>query len=536
MPIGPYKDFDECVSKNSDKANPEGFCAWLEKKTTGKWPSQAQAEKYPEPWYNAYDAAMVANKSEKEAIEAADKAVKEAGFELSRFGWVKQLQSPTNKSVAGVKIFGVGTWIDSAGNEKTWPVEDLDKMVDAFTAGVPKIVPIKCGHTSDKFNLKIAEALGVPVELITGDGGHGQIKLGNMTSLQRKGELLVAAFDKVPEAIANLIEGGQYSTVSVEIEDKVGDFGPVITGVALLGAEEPAVDKATLERALVFAKRQGARVLSFTAENDEQNIKEKIKAAFAGIGGLIDRLTSHEHSAPNDATTQNMQDGRPPKAWWDRCVEKVSGWSGVNDTAAFCGAVWAHDDPIPASSFASDEAANQAQLKYEEANNMDLKKIAQALGLAETCTEEEILAAIANLKGSTAIGEMSKALKDANDKIDKLEKESQKQAMLTKWTEKTSKFSGIPGKPVELATQLADIEAKAGVDAANTQFAALESANNLAVEAQKTIGTNRVAIPTDFDNEVAKYQKENSAATKAEAVKAVSKARPDLYFARPERQ
>ena len=39
-PFGEYKDFDDCVKKNQDKDSPEGFCAWLHKKITGKWPSE----------------------------------------------------------------------------------------------------------------------------------------------------------------------------------------------------------------------------------------------------------------------------------------------------------------------------------------------------------------------------------------------------------------------------------------------------------------------------------------------------------------
>jgi len=40
MPFGKYSSFDDCVSKNQDKENPEGFCAYLEKKITGKYPSE----------------------------------------------------------------------------------------------------------------------------------------------------------------------------------------------------------------------------------------------------------------------------------------------------------------------------------------------------------------------------------------------------------------------------------------------------------------------------------------------------------------
>lgn len=39
-PFGKYKSFEDCVSQNQDKSNPEAFCAWLEQRITGKWPSE----------------------------------------------------------------------------------------------------------------------------------------------------------------------------------------------------------------------------------------------------------------------------------------------------------------------------------------------------------------------------------------------------------------------------------------------------------------------------------------------------------------
>ena len=104
------------------------------------------------------------------------------------------------------------------------------------------------------------------------------------------------------------------------------------------------------------------------------------------------------------------------------------------------------------------------------------------------------------------------------------------------WEDRVREFTAIPGTAHEHAVSLASIQGKAGKDAAESQFKALEGANKLAAEAQKVIGTTRNTSPTDFDNEVANYQKANAGKSKAEAIKFVSKARPDLYFARPERQ
>lgn len=650
-PFGPYADFDTCVIENSDKSSPEGFCAWLHHKLLGTWPAGMAA--YPEAWLNAYDAALVAQKPEAEAFKQAKAAAEEAGYELTRFGWVQQFQAPTMKKITGVKIFAAGTWTDSAGVTRDWKNEDLDKMVEAFTAGVPAVVPLKCGHTSDEFNRRIAEALDVPVETITGEKGQGQIGLGKMVSLERKGSLLIAGFDNIPEPISNLCEGGQYSTVSVEIEDTVGDFGPVVTGVALLGAEEPAVDDATLERALVFGgKRKGARVLTFTvgddlpisqlrAEFDE--IRGKIadiikgkkgaplfRAMFGQAYSLFEQLTGQSdqkkggkgimgkgdfHTVtermrylagdlglPEDASIedviaelQRLQAEEMPEgtraladaeyqgkiedliAWagtvgFDQCVAELTGKPGITDPTKVCG--WlkgqAHTKskeggnemtlpkalegkkpeeiramtlPDLVKLFEEGEAPKLEDLKaaFQEG---DVAAIAAALGLGEGATVEDIVAAIKTLlETAKAVapegegGEMKTELSKAGTRIAVLESEKS----VREWEDKTREFTSIPGTAKEHAVKLADIEAKAGKEAAESQYAALEAANNLAAEALKVTGTTRTADPTDFDNEVQKYMKDNPETdghktTKAEAIKAVSKAKPDLYFARRERQ
>ena len=176
---------------------------------------------------------------------------------------------------------------------------------------------------------------------------------------------------------------------------------------------------------------------------------------------------------------------------------------------------------------------------------MELKVIAALLGLGEEATEEEVTAALKALIDKAAAaaavvppeemdGELAKELAKANDKIAELTKRLDGSTALSAWTEKTAKFTSIPGTPTEHATKLAAIELKAGKEAADDQFAALEAANNLAVEAGKIIGTTRSAGPTDFDNEVDKYMAAHADATRVQAIEATSKAHPDLYFARRE--
>ena len=103
---------------------------------------------------------------------------------------------------------------------------------------------------------------------------------------------------------------------------------------------------------------------------------------------------------------------------------------------------------------------------------------------------------------------------------------------MREWEIRTAAFTAIPGTAHEHAVKLAAIEGKAGKETAEDQFKALEAANKLTLEATKIVGSSRTGDPTDFDKEVKKYMSENKDATKAVAIDAVSKAHPDLYFAR----
>lgn len=38
-----YSNFEACVKDNSWSDNPEAYCAWAHKQSTGKWPSEKQS-------------------------------------------------------------------------------------------------------------------------------------------------------------------------------------------------------------------------------------------------------------------------------------------------------------------------------------------------------------------------------------------------------------------------------------------------------------------------------------------------------------
>ncbi len=519
MPFGPYTDFADCVAKNGDKSNPQAFCAWLHHQITGQWPgemakdSTLPAEAF-DLYLGKYSEALNKGKGEKEAHTGALAELDKAGWVEARRGWTKylgyNLQAPKMRTVTGVKVFATGTHTDSAGNSRKWTEADLDKMVEAFVANVPAICPLKAGHTPDAFNSVIAEKLGVPVEVVTGDGGHGQIALGRMSSLERKGTLLVASFERVPEAIANLIEGGQFSTVSVEIDDKVGDFGPVITAVALLGVEEPAVASATLDRASVFGKpREGARVFSFTVADDT------LQGEFTDLKQRLEEWTKGKRGAPIF---------RAFIAKLNEMFEQMTGGKK-------------HQEPPNSAVPGTDrKGAQEKQNTGKEAYQVDIKKLAVMLGLPETATEEEVWAKLTELtKGGP--GAMPEAMaKEFTSLKDTLKSQTATIATLQhnervgKYLKVTSTFTAVTGKPEDIATKLADLEEKAGEETAKSVLATYQEAEKNGQAALKAVGTSKKGEKAvAFEDKVQAFQKANPTVSRADAVKATMRAEPDLY-------
>ena len=520
MPFGPYTDFADCVAKNGSKSNPQAFCAWLHHQITGQWPGElARDTTLPQEafdlYLNQYSEALNAGKGEKEAHTGALGELEKSGWVEARRGWTKylgfNLQAPKMRTITGVKVFATGNHTDSAGATRKWAEADLDKMVEAFVANCPAIVPLKAGHTPDGFNSVIAEKLGVPVEVVTGDGGKGQIALGRMSSLERKGNLLIASFERVPEAIANLIEGGQFSTVSVEIDDKVGDFGPVITAVALLGVEEPAVASATLDRASVFGKpREGARVLSFTVADDT------LQGEFAELKGRLEDWTKGKRGAPIF------------RAFIAKLNEMFEQMTGGNK----------HQIPPNGAVPATDRKGAGNQNTGKEDFQMDIKKLCQLLGLPETATEEQIIAKLTELRaGAGGPGVMPEAMSKEFASM----KETVKAQAITiaalqhgervaKYLKETSLFTAVQGKPEDIAVKLADLEEKSGEATAKQVLATYQEADKAGKAAVQALGTSKKGEKSiAFEDKVQAYSKANPALSRADALKAVMRAEPDLY-------
>ena len=191
---------------------------------------------------------------------------------LSEFG--------TNQYILeNIPIFYKGQHTDSQGQEKKWSDKDLKSMITAFDADVPPIVPIKLGHTSEAFNAKIADALDIPPEILLGESGKGAARLGQIISLTTKDGQMYANIEASNEKVADLIKEGYFGGVSAEIADQKEHegkmYGPVLTGLALLGAQRSALPNLNevLENA-ILAEGETKPDYVYLSELEHEGIKK----------------------------------------------------------------------------------------------------------------------------------------------------------------------------------------------------------------------------------------------------------------------
>jgi hypothetical protein len=124
------------------------------------------------------------------------------------------------------EILSVGVW-----NGIKITREMLSQIVDNFTKFKSEIrSPLKLGHESKVNNKELK---------------GGQPALGEVSNVKLSGEKLIASFKDVPEIVMEAITKKLFKRVSSELilNFKKGKevFGSVLTGVAILGSEIPAV-------------------------------------------------------------------------------------------------------------------------------------------------------------------------------------------------------------------------------------------------------------------------------------------------------
>lgn len=124
------------------------------------------------------------------------------------------------------EIFSVGKW-----NGITVTQKMIEELANNFSRLKDVLdVPLKLGHNKEQ-----------PMK---GDDGH--MSLGWIDSVWVEGSTLFANFTKMPEVVFNAIDKEFFKNVSIEAKFNVaqGDvqYGTVLTAVALLGVDLPAVN------------------------------------------------------------------------------------------------------------------------------------------------------------------------------------------------------------------------------------------------------------------------------------------------------
>lgn len=201
----------------------------------------------------------------------------DAGFSWSRTKTAQLDKIDKEFSMAdlqGAEIFSIGTW-----NGMKFEDADLDAIVRSFEElQLNGRVPLKLGHNDEQ-----------PVT-------DGQPALGWVDRVWKDGEKLMADFVNVPKEIYNAIRDKLYNFVSVELlqdAEQNGDSFPwVLSGVALLGADRPAVSNLkelsklamSCRKAMQFSKR-GTINLSIGAKSmtDEKSLLDEIAALKAQV-------------------------------------------------------------------------------------------------------------------------------------------------------------------------------------------------------------------------------------------------------------
>ena len=475
MPVGPWPDFDACVAAMDGKvADAPAFCNWAERNMTATMKGaegqalRAALDRLPE---DARPAAREAYVAARERLGAThDAALVKAiatpeflGWQRSGGAWTRRFRAPVTRTVAGVEVFAVGTWTDSAGEITDWTLGDLQVMVAASKAGVPQHIPVKAGHTQDGFNARLAEALGVPQEIVTGQKGQGQIALGEVVNLRLEGDKLIGDFADVPGPVADLIESRGHSgftNVSAEIDFdmKAGDatWARVLSGVALLGAEAPAVESlAGLEAALVFSapdKGRRAYRMMYGAERGRLSQDD--------LWAELDIVRTEVEKALSGKSGRTVM-----RAVFTEAAERLRG--------LFAGQ--GKDNKGATKPGAVSGQTNTDSRTHQEGNM--LEKLKQMLGLAPEATEEQVLAAVAAMreqmagmaKDTAAHAAFAKEAEGLQKRITDLEARNaslEHRERVAKYAVRAATWKHLKVKPDETGEALAGIEEKAGAEVA----------------------------------------------------------------------
>ena len=385
----------------------------------------------------------------------------------------------------------------------------LNSMVTNFANGMGRTdgVPLKFGHTSPTFNRKVAEALGMPEDLIFGEDGAGRPRLGSAANVRIENGKLVADFSGVATAMRDFVGPGKaYSHVSSEvdyiIDVKNGTVvNSVLSGVALLGDQEPNAPALDQSRIIIENNKDGEPVGTFRAH--------------------------YLYQIDNAALTIDEDPDSPDSARTPLDMIKDLWYAVVNSKTA--------------------TPSGEPALENEE---MDIAKIREALGLPEDTSEEDVLKAVADHKAAfdaAAVTPADPALVDEPPAepvkssmapehevivnavnaamapiverltaVEGLNARASAELLDNEYTAACRVFNALPGTPEDLGKQLAGLERTVGREQAQAVLKSYEAANTnltnaglLSSKGVKSPSTDLSTVDHPFMTKVREFAVEN---------------------------
>ena len=246
---------------------------------------------------------------------------------------LKMFQREELQVVQDLPIAAQGMW---KANPKpiAFSATDLQQMASNLNAGIPPIVPQSFGHNTDPMFIgRMMDAYGIKNSTpFVGDmEGRGAMSLGYLTNARVIAGEVVVDIKDVPKTLAGLMtaSGVGYNTTSPLVLRKefvdqyfgpnCGIVGPVLLGLALLGAEQPAYITQAGMIGLSFDMMGEAGITALSAYPGEPSVEEPTEPtaegqALAGSTHVDGANNNQEDSEMPDETTNANETGTGFKA------------------------------------------------------------------------------------------------------------------------------------------------------------------------------------------------------------------------------
>ena len=221
-------------------------------------PKDAQAI-WIEIYNNAFKQYEGNDKQEELANQTAWAGLKKAGWEKNEDDkWIKK---NTFAELHDIEVFAVGTWNNTKITEK-----DIDDIVNGTNEIIDKVKPfVKLGHDDKQ---KLLQNSGLPA------GGW-------ITRLKRKGQKILVDISDVPQKLYELISKGAYKRISSEIlwdytePSTKRKYNKVLSAIAFLGADLPAVTNLEDIAALYSDANKDAQIILYEDEQNKKKVNDK---------------------------------------------------------------------------------------------------------------------------------------------------------------------------------------------------------------------------------------------------------------------